>query len=72
MTKDISTAMSMARGLQYGMVHVNGSTIQCEPNIPFGGLKSSGVGREGGRFSIDEMTELKWVTIQEGQSSYPF
>tara|TARA_B100000795_G_scaffold269817_1_gene260548 strand:- start:3458 stop:4897 length:1440 start_codon:yes stop_codon:yes gene_type:complete len=72
MTKDISTAMSMARGLQYGMVHINGSTIQCEPNIPFGGLKSSGVGREGGRFSIDEMTELKWVTIQEGQSSYPF
>jgi hypothetical protein len=29
------------------------------------------VGREGGRFSMEEMTELKWITIQSGQRAFP-
>jgi aldehyde dehydrogenase (NAD+) len=46
--------------------------VRDEPVIPFGGVKDSGFGREGGHFSIDEMTELKWITIQTGQNKYPF
>jgi acyl-CoA reductase-like NAD-dependent aldehyde dehydrogenase len=41
-------------------------------HIPFGGVKDSGIGREGGRWSFDEMTETKWVTIQRGHRHYPF
>jgi acyl-CoA reductase-like NAD-dependent aldehyde dehydrogenase len=35
-------------------------------------VKDSGMGREGGRWSIEEMTEVKWVTIQLGKRPYPF
>ncbi len=71
-TNDLNQAMKLANGLESGMVHINATTVQCETNIPFGGVKNSGVGREGGRYSIDEMTELKWITIQQGQRQYPF
>jgi aldehyde dehydrogenase (NAD+) len=54
------------------MVHINSSTIHDEPHIPFGGVKDSGMAREGGQWSMEEMTELKWVTIQQGQRHYPF
>ena len=54
------------------MVHINGPTIRDEPVVPFGGVKDSGMGREGGKFAMDEFTELKWVTIQTGQQKYPF
>jgi acyl-CoA reductase-like NAD-dependent aldehyde dehydrogenase len=40
--------------------------------VPFGGVKNSGMGREGGRYSMDEMTELKWIAIQVGQRQFPF
>ena len=58
--------------LEAGMIHVNGPTIHDEATVPFGGVKDSGSGREGGRWSIDEMTEVKWVTIQMGRHPYPF
>jgi hypothetical protein len=44
---------------------------RCEAHAPFGGVKNSGFGREGGRFSMEEMTELKWITIQSGQGAFP-
>jgi aldehyde dehydrogenase (NAD+) len=34
-------------------------------------IKNSGYGREGGRFSMEEMTELKWITVQRGQRAFP-
>ena len=71
-TNDLNKAMKLANGIESGMVHINATTMQCETNAPFGGVKDSGFGREGGRYSIDEMTELKWITIQEGQRQYPF
>ena len=45
--------------------------IQRFTGAPFGGVKESGTGREGGVFSMDEFTELKWVTIQRGQQQFP-
>jgi vanillin dehydrogenase len=53
------------------MVHLNDCTVSDEPHAPFGGVKNSGFGREGGRFSMEEMTELKWITIQSGQRAFP-
>jgi acyl-CoA reductase-like NAD-dependent aldehyde dehydrogenase len=45
---------------------LNGPTVHDEATVPFGGVKDSGMGREGGRWSIEEMTEVRWVTIHLG------
>ena len=71
-TNDLQKAMKLALGLEAGMVHVNGSSAYDEPHVPFGGIKDSGMGREGGRYSMEEMTEVKWLTIQMGQRHFPF
>jgi vanillin dehydrogenase len=71
-TNDLQLAMRCAMELETGSVHINGSTIHDEPHGPFSGVKDSGPGREGGQWSMDELTTLKWVTIQRGQAHYPF
>ena len=72
LTNDLQLAMRFALELEAGMVHLNGPTVHDEPTVPFGGVKDSGSGREGGRWSVEEMTEVKWVTIQMGSRHYPF
>lgn len=71
-TNDLQKALDLSEGLEAGAVHINGPSVRDEPVIPFGGVKNSGTGREGGHYSIDELTELKWITIQSGQNKYPF
>jgi len=71
-TNDLQKAMDLALRLESGMVHINDTTVSDEPHVPFGGIKNSGVGREGGCYSMEEMTELKWITIQLGQRQFPF
>lgn len=71
-TNDLQKAMDLALRLESGMVHVNDCTLLDEPHVPFGGVKDSGFGREGGKYSMDEMTEVKWITIQMGQRQFPF
>jgi acyl-CoA reductase-like NAD-dependent aldehyde dehydrogenase len=71
-TNDLQKAMDLALRLETGMVHINDTTVSDEPHVPFGGIKNSGFGREGGRYSMEEMTELKWITIQLGQRQFPF
>ncbi len=71
MTKNIDHALRAVREIKSGMVHVNATTMQCEPQAPFGGVKQSGIGRESTKSYIDEMTEVKWVTWQEGSRAYP-
>jgi len=72
LTNNMQLAMRFAMELEAGMVHLNGPTLLDEVVAPFGGVKDSGAGREGGRWSIEEMTEVKWVTIQMGKRQYPF
>jgi aldehyde dehydrogenase (NAD+) len=72
LTNNLQLAMRFALELEAGMVHLNGPTIHDEGVVPFGGVKDSGSGREGGRWSVEEMTEVKWVTIQMGRRAYPF
>lgn len=71
-TNDMQKAMYLSLNLEAGMVHVNDSSCYDEPHVPFGGIKDSGMGREGGRYSMEEMTEVKWVTIQMGERHFPF
>ncbi|MEJ0095910.1 MAG: aldehyde dehydrogenase family protein [Methylocella sp.] len=71
-TNDLQKAFDLSLRLESGMVHVNDCTISDEPHVPFGGVKNSGFGREGGQSSWEELTEQKWITIQMGQRQFPF
>ena len=61
-TRDLSRAIRMSEALEYGMVGVNQGIVS-NPAAPFGGMKSSGVGREGGFEGIEEFLETKYVGI---------
>lgn len=71
-TRDLGSAMAFIQGLEAGMIHVNGMTAGDEPHAPYGGLKESGMGREGGRWGLEELTDLIWVTLQGSQRPFPF
>jgi acyl-CoA reductase-like NAD-dependent aldehyde dehydrogenase len=70
--KDVTRAIEVAKRIDTGSVHINGSTVQNEAQAPYGGTKSSGFGRFDGRAVIDEFTELKWLTIEPSGQPYPF
>ena len=70
--RDIARAFNVARKIDSGICHVNGPTVHDEAQMPFGGVKGSGMGRFGGKAGIAEFTELRWVTIQTTQRQYPF
>ncbi len=61
-TRDLSRAIRTSEALEYGMVGVNQGIVS-NPAAPFGGVKASGVGREGGFEGIDEYLETKYVGI---------
>ena len=70
-TRDEARALRMAGRLETGMCHVNCQNINDEPHVPFGGVKASGVGRYGGRWSLDAFTELRWITLDRGGRHFP-
>jgi acyl-CoA reductase-like NAD-dependent aldehyde dehydrogenase len=61
-SRDAGTAWEVARQLEAGIVHINGSTVFDDPALPFGGLKASGYGRFGGDSAVQEFTETSYVT----------
>lgn len=69
-TNDLQKAWELALKVECGMFHINGNTFSDEPHVPFGGIKNSGFGREGGKSSWEELTELKWITLQTGQKEF--
>ena len=60
--RDIGRVMRVAEALEYGMVCVNDGILSTEV-APFGGIKESGIGREGSRYGIDEYLEIKYLTL---------
>src|SRR6476661_4743512 len=61
-TNDLTRAITVSEALEFGMVGVNQGIVS-NPAAPFGGVKASGVGREGGFEGIDEYLETKYVGI---------
>lgn len=61
-TQDINQFIRVSRGLEYGMVGVNTGLIS-NAAAPFGGVKSSGIGREGSKYGMDEYLEIKYVCL---------
>ncbi|NIA71370.1 aldehyde dehydrogenase family protein [Pelagibius litoralis] len=64
--RDVRRAESVARQIHTGICHINRSTVDDDPHAPFGGVKSSGYGRFGGRWALDEFTELRWISCTAG------
>lgn len=60
--KDLSRVFRVAEALEYGMVGVNTGLISTA-EAPFGGVKLSGLGREGSKYGIEEFTEMKYVCL---------
>lgn len=63
-TSNVPLALDLAKRLDVGMCHINGTTLDDEPQAPFGGVKDSGYGRSGGRTGLLEFTETQWITIE--------
>lgn len=59
-TRDLGRVWRVSEGLEYGMVAVNSGILSTEV-APFGGMKQSGLGREGSHLGIDEYLEVKYV-----------
>lgn len=64
-TEDPRRIFRMSRGLEYGMVAVNRTKVTGAP-IPFGGMKQSGLGREGARHGMEAFTDIKYVCRDYG------
>jgi succinate-semialdehyde dehydrogenase / glutarate-semialdehyde dehydrogenase len=61
-TKDLGRAFRVAEALEYGMVGINSAILGTEV-APFGGVKESGLGREGGKHGMDEFIEQKYMLL---------
>jgi len=59
---NVERARAIAKQIETGIVHINGSSVFDDPEMPFGGVKASGYGRFGGHASVQEFTELQWLT----------
>lgn len=62
-TENVTQAMLAARRLHVGIVHINEPSASRVDLMPFGGVKDSGLGREGPRYAMQEMTEERLVTL---------
>jgi acyl-CoA reductase-like NAD-dependent aldehyde dehydrogenase len=62
-TENLDTAVRFARELESGNIHINWGPQWRQDLMPYGGLKESGFGKEGPRYAVEEMTELKMVVL---------
>ncbi|OAI94848.1 hypothetical protein AYO28_07420 [Pseudomonas putida] len=60
--KDMSRIFRVGEALEYGIVGINTGIISTEV-APFGGIKASGIGREGSRYGIDDYLEIKYLCM---------
>ena len=65
-SRDVGRIFRVSEGLEYGMVGINVGIIATE-HVPFGGVKQSGLGREGSHHGMDEYLEMKYLCIGDVQ-----
>ena len=61
-TTDLAKSWRVSEQLDYGMVGLNTGIISTEM-APFGGVKESGIGREGSKYGVDDYLEIKYVSL---------
>lgn len=69
----LERGIKVALQIETGMIHVNDQTVNVDPGAPFGGEKSSGLGRYCGvDWAIDDFSTVKWVSVQKEYRQWPF
>ncbi len=71
-TSNSDRMLDIAQRIETGTCHFNGPTVFDDPAMPFGGVKASGYGRFGGDAMMTEFTDLRWITMQDPKSEFPF
>ena len=61
-SRDLGRVWRMAEALEYGIVGINVGIISIE-SAPFGGMKDSGLGREGSKYGIEDFLEIKYLAM---------
>ncbi len=61
-SRDIGRIWRVMEGLEYGIIGINEGIISSEV-VPFGGVKESGIGREGSKYGIEEFLEVKYALV---------
>jgi aldehyde dehydrogenase (NAD+) len=64
-TGDVYRGMQLAGKMRTGMVHINDQSINDEPNVMFGGVKHSGLGRFNGKWVFEKFTTDRWISVQK-------
>lgn len=72
LTNDLVKGLTAARRIRCGAVHLGMHSFQSDALAPIGGLGLSGVGRSGGKYSVEHFTELKWISVELGETARPF
>lgn len=67
LTNNMQRGMQAARRIKCGAVHVGMHSFQSDALAPIGGYGLSGIGRSGGKYSVEHFTELKWISLELGQ-----
>ena len=62
-TRDVTNAMNFARFAEAGSLHINWTPLWRADFMPYGGLKGSGIGKEGPRYAVEEMTDAKTIIV---------
>ncbi len=70
-TTDVGRAMRFVQEVDSGVVHVNWTPLWRADLMPYGGLKESGIGKEGPRWAVEEMTETKTVVLHGPTTGTP-
>ena len=66
LTHDIQKAFTAARQIRAGSVHIGTHPFQSNALAPIGGYGMSGIGRSGGKYTVEEFTETKWISVEVG------
>ncbi|MCP9487755.1 MAG: aldehyde dehydrogenase family protein [Gaiellaceae bacterium MAG52_C11] len=67
-TADLGSALRFAREVDSGSIQINSSPLWRADLMPYGGLKGSGIGKEGPRYAVEEMTDLKTIVFHDADS----
>jgi len=72
LTNDLKLGLTLSRRIRAGSVHLGTHSFWSDALSPIGGFGYSGIGRSGGKYSLDHFTELKWVSVELGDTPLPF
>jgi aldehyde dehydrogenase (NAD+) len=72
LTNDLRLGMTLSRRIRAGSVHLGTHSFWSDALAPIGGFRHSGIGRSGGKYSLEHFTELKWVSVELGETTLPF